>query len=190
MRQRNGNSRSSTIDFRSKALLATGFIVLALLTMLWNNLPYDALNWVAYSQPYDTPTATVALTPTFTPTATSTPTVTVTLTPTSPPTATPTATPPPEPPSGTDSLTARVYIDYRCDRFFQNGLDVPIGDVSVTLSFPDGSSATRQTRSFGLVNFPGFDASGGVTVSAALPRGFKGYSLDSCPSSPASIDLA
>ncbi|MFQ5855765.1 MAG: bifunctional metallophosphatase/5'-nucleotidase [Anaerolineae bacterium] len=94
------------------------------------------------------------------------------------------------PPPGTDSLSVRVYIDYRCDVFFQNGLDVPIGDVSVTLSFPDGSSETRQTRSFGLVNFPGFDASGGVTVSAALPRGYKGYSLDSCPSSPASIDLA
>ncbi|MFQ5340182.1 MAG: bifunctional metallophosphatase/5'-nucleotidase [Anaerolineae bacterium] len=97
---------------------------------------------------------------------------------------------PTEPPSGTDSLTARVYIDSRCDGFFQNGLDVPMSDVSVTLSFPDGSSVTRQTRPFGLVAFSGFDASGGVTVSAALPRGYGGYSLDSCPSSPATVDLA
>ncbi|MFQ5595289.1 MAG: bifunctional metallophosphatase/5'-nucleotidase [Anaerolineae bacterium] len=96
---------------------------------------------------------------------------------------------PTEPPSGTDSLTARVYIDSRCDGYFQNGLDIPMGDISVTLSFPDGSSVTRQTRPFGLVNFSGFDASGGVTVSAALPRGYGGYSLESCPSSPASVDL-
>lgn len=120
---------------------------------------------------------------------TPTPTATLTLTPTATPTATATATPPPAPPAGTHSLTVRAYIDYRCDGFFQHGLDVPLPDVPVTLNFPNGSSVTRQTRPFGLVNFSGFDASGGVTVSAALPRGYRGFSLDSCRNSPASIEL-
>ncbi|RME46851.1 MAG: bifunctional metallophosphatase/5'-nucleotidase [Chloroflexi bacterium] len=118
-----------------------------------------------------------APTPTPTPTPTATPQ----------PTATPT---PPPPPAGTGSLTARVYIDHRCDSFFQHGVDIPIGNVSVTLTFPNGATITRQTRPFGLVNFSGFDPSGGVTVSAELPRGYKGISLDSCPGSSASIDVS
>jgi sugar lactone lactonase YvrE len=93
------------------------------------------------------------------------------------------------PPEGTDSLTARVSIDYRCDGFFQKGLDVPLPDVPVTLDFPDGSSVTHQTRPFGLVNFSGFDASGGVTVGVTLPGGYRGYSLDSCPASPGTVSL-
>ena len=112
-------------------------------------------------------------------------TPTATLTATSTPTATPTALPL----AGSDSLTARVFIDYRCDSFFQSGLDIPLGDVSVTLGFPNGASMTNQTRPFGWVNFSSFDAADGVTVSIALPRGYRGYSLASCPNSPASIDL-
>lgn len=114
---------------------------------------------------------------------------TPTPTPTATPTPTPTPTPPAAIPSGTDSLTARVFIDYRCDGFFKKGLDVSLPDVPVTLSFPNGSSVTRQTRPFGMVSFTGFDASGGVTVSVSLPRGFAGYSLESCPNSPAVIEL-
>lgn len=82
-----------------------------------------------------------------------------------------------------------MFIDYRCDDFFQNDLDIPLGNVSVTLSFPNGSRVTRQTRSFGLVNFSGFDASRGVTVSVALAGGYKGHSLNSCPDSSTSILL-
>ncbi len=107
-------------------------------------------------------------------------------TPTPPPTATPT---PPPPPSGSDSLTARVFIDQRCDSFFQAGVDVNLPDVLVTLTFPNGATMSRQTRPFGLVNFSGFDASGGVTVSAALPESYRGFALNTCPGSSASVDL-
>lgn len=62
-------------------------------------------------------------------------------------------------------------------------------DVPVTLSFPNGSSETRQTTSSGLAYFTGFDASGGVTVSVELPASYSGYTLISCPNSPTSIQL-
>lgn len=87
-------------------------------------------------------------------------------------------------------MTARVYVDQRCDGFFVNGVDFPLDGVNVMLSFPNGATVTRQTRPFGLVSFAGFDASGGVTVSVELPESYKGYALDSCPGSPASVDLA
>lgn len=93
-------------------------------------------------------------------------------------------------PAGTHNLTARVFIDDRCDRFFQSGLDVPLAGVPVTLSFPDGTSETRQTTSFGLVYFSGFDGSDGVTVSVELPETYRGYVLDRCANNPASIELA
>ncbi|MBS1251968.1 MAG: Trifunctional nucleotide phosphoesterase protein YfkN [Anaerolineales bacterium] len=96
----------------------------------------------------------------------------------------------PQSPAGKDSLTARVYIDYRCDGFFQSGLDIALPDVPVTLAFPSGATLTQQTKPLGLVNFSGFDASEGVSVSATLPRGYAGFSLESCLSSPASIELA
>lgn len=149
-------------------------------------MPYGNLDWVALSQPYGTPTATptatVTLTPTFTSTATMTPTAIVT------PTATVTPTSQPIP-AGRDTLTARVFIDYRCNRFFQTGLDVPLGDVSVTLSFPNGTRRTLKTRPFGLVYFAGFSASNGVTVSVSLPADHKGLKLASCFNSPTSVQL-
>lgn len=115
------------------------------------------------------------------PTPTATPT-------TPPPTPTPTATPE-APPVGSDTLTTRVYLDIRCDGFFKNGLDVPLSDVPVTLTFANGSSVTRQTRPFGIVSFGGFDASDGVTVSVDLSDDYQGYLLESCPGSASAISL-
>jgi len=112
----------------------------------------------------------------------------VTPTPTSTPTVTTTPTPPPPPP-GRSNLIARVFLDYRCDRFFKNGVDTPLGDVPVTISFPDGSGETRLTTSFGLVYFSGFDSSGGLTVAIDLSGGFRGRLLTNCPNSPRTIEL-
>jgi hypothetical protein len=83
----------------------------------------------------------------------------------------------------------RVFIDYRCNRFFQNGVDVPLAAVPVTLNFPNGAKVTRETRSFGLVNFSGYGVAGGVTVSAALPNSYKGYSVSYCANSPTSVQV-
>ncbi len=128
-------------------------------------------------------------TPTATATPTASPTTTATATPSPTPTATATSTPPPSPPPGRDSLIARVFIDYRCDRFFQGGVDTPLGGIPVTISFPDGSGETRETTSFGLVYFSGFDASGGLTVSVDLSGRYRGRSLASCFNSPPEIEL-
>ena len=92
-------------------------------------------------------------------------------------------------PQGTNSLTARVFVDYRCDGFFQEGLDVPLRDASVRLSFPNGAWITRQVRPFGLVNFSGFDTSDGITVTVNLPGHYKGYVLGHCPGRPGNIRL-
>lgn len=163
--RRQNTTRPSASTFRSKPFLIAGFLVLALLAIPWLNLPGGEADWVAFSYPYQTSTPTA------------TPTATVTL------------TPPPSIPKGTYSLTGRVFVDYRCDRFFQGGVDIPLGDVSVTISFPDGSSETRQTKPPGLVYFTGFDASDGVTVSVELPESYKGRGVEGCFNSPGSIDL-
>lgn len=136
-----------------------------------------------------TATATGTTTPTGTSTATSQPPATETATATTTPTGTVTLTPPPSPPPGRDSLSVRVFLDYRCDRYFQTNVDIPIGDALVTIEFPDSSSATRTTTLFGMAYFSGFDASGGLTVSADLPVNFRGYKLGACPGSPTTIEL-
>jgi hypothetical protein len=127
------------------------------------------------------PTATSTATPS--PTATATPTLTPT------PTATPSPTPTPEAPAGRFSITARAYIDSRCDASFQSGLDVPLSDVPVTLTFPNGATVTRDTGFAGMVNFSGFDGAGGVTVSVELPDSYRGLLLTTCPDSSSSIEL-
>lgn len=73
-----------------------GVLLGVLLVLPFVGLPYDALDWTAYSQPYEptsTPTNTATSIPTST--ATSMPTATMTLTPTATATATPTSTPEP-----------------------------------------------------------------------------------------------
>lgn len=188
MYKRRNTSRFAEFHVQSKALVVAGLLLLTLLAIPWLDFPYSGMDWVAHSQPYgtETPTATmtatVTLTPTFTPTATLSPTVTSTSTPTETPTDTP--TPPPSIPSGRDSLSVRVFLDYRCDRFFQEGLDIPLADVPVTITFPDSSSETRPTTSFGMAYFSGFDASGGLTVGAALPSSYRGRRLGDCQNSP------
>jgi hypothetical protein len=82
-----------------------------------------------------------------------------------------------------------VFIDPQCDGFFQQGVDIPVEEAAVTLSFPNGARTMRQTTSFGMVSFAGFDASGGVIVSLELPESYRGYALRSCFNSPASIEL-
>ena len=94
------------------------------------------------------------------------------------------------PVEGTDSLAAQVYIDAGCDGFFIAGQDTPLADVPVTLTFADGSSVTRESTSFGQVNFSGFDAGAGVTLSVELPATYRGDRLESCANSATSIDLA
>ncbi len=204
MRQRNSDARVSASSFQSRAPLVAGLLVLALLVLPWLNLPLGGSDHnVAFGQPSRrsrvplqaaTSTATLTLTPTTSATATvtlsptATSTATTTSTPTSLPTATSTSTPPPPPP-GRDSLSVRVFLDYRCDQYFQTNVDLPIPNADVTISFPDGSMATRQTTLFGMAYFAGFDASGGLTVSVDMPRDFRGYRIASCPTSPSSIAL-
>lgn len=203
MRQRTNNTRISR--FQGNGLVVAGLLILVLLAIPWFSLPYGGLDWVAFGQPNQTSTptatttatvtltatttATATTTSTSTPTATSPPPATETSTPTTTPTATVTLTPPPAPPAGRDSLSARVFLDYRCDRFFQTSVDMPIPDALVTITFPDGSSATRATTLFGMAYLAGFDASGGLTVSVTLPSNFRGYRIASCPTSPPSIEL-
>jgi hypothetical protein len=82
-----------------------------------------------------------------------------------------------------------MFVDFRCDGFFQDGLDAPLRDASVRLSFPNGAWITRQVRPFGLVNFSGFDATDGVAVTVNLPEGYQGYALGHCPNSPGNVRL-
>ncbi|RME45790.1 MAG: hypothetical protein D6791_09880, partial [Chloroflexi bacterium] len=96
---------------------------------------------------------------------------------------------PAEIPAGRYALTARVFIDYRCDSFFQAGVDIPLGDVPVTVSFPNGARTTLQTRQFGMAYLAGFDASDGLTVSVKLPDSYRGFELSTCPASSTSVDL-
>ncbi len=91
---------------------------------------------------------------------------------------------------GSRRKAARVFIDYRCDRFFQSGVDTALRDVPVTISFPDGSSDTRLTRSDGYVFFSGFDVTDdGLTVSVDLSGGYRGRLLDNCFNSPGRLEL-
>ncbi|MFQ5595857.1 MAG: hypothetical protein ACE5HA_17055, partial [Anaerolineae bacterium] len=70
------------------------------------------------------------------------------------------------PPPGADKISARVFIDFRCDGYFSGRLDIPLGGVPVTTKFlVNGASRTLLTSSFGMVYFAGIDVSGGVEVS-------------------------
>ncbi|MFQ5858090.1 MAG: hypothetical protein ACE5LU_21000 [Anaerolineae bacterium] len=175
MQQRISDSRYSMAESGGKSLLVVGLVVLTLLAVPWFHLPYGKMDWVALGQPYETstPATTTPATPTFTATATSEATATPILT--------------PVPPTGNDKLTARVYIDYQCEGSFQHGFDKPLGNVSVKLSFSDGTSQTRQTTSLGMVYFAGIDLSGGATVKITLPEKYRGHFLNPC--SPTTVHL-
>jgi hypothetical protein len=87
------------------------------------------------------------------------------------------------------TLSARAFIDFRQDGVFQAGVDIPLENVPVTVSLPDGTSAVLETTSFGMVYFPGFDAAGGVSPSVELPQTYRSYTLSSSPGSPTTIQL-
>ncbi|MFQ5855578.1 MAG: DUF11 domain-containing protein [Anaerolineae bacterium] len=94
------------------------------------------------------------------------------------------------PPSGTDKLTARVFIDYGCDGFFQGRLDIPLATVPVKVKFlVNGASLTKPTTPSGMVYFVGLDMSGGVEVSVTLPASYQGFPLGSCFNSPTTVVL-
>jgi hypothetical protein len=83
----------------------------------------------------------------------------------------------------------KVFIDYRCDGIAQDGVDILLKDMPVTLTFSNGSGIVRRTTEIGLVNFAGFDASGGVTVSADLSGSHRGYKLRNCANSRPTVQL-
>jgi hypothetical protein len=122
-----------------------------------------------------------------TPTSTPTPTATETVTPT--PTATVTPTPSAEVPAGRFSLTARVFVDSQCNRTFNSGIDRPLANVPVTLTFSNGASITRLTSSQGLVSFSGFDVPDQVQVAVVLPSDYFGRNLGPCPNSATQFTL-
>jgi sugar lactone lactonase YvrE len=92
-------------------------------------------------------------------------------------------------PPGKDNLTARVFLDYRCDGYFRSGIDLPLAQVPVTLGFANGATETHLTSAHGMLNVSGFDASEGVTVSADLPASYRGYALRRCFGGPTTIDV-
>jgi hypothetical protein len=126
-----------------------------------------------------TGTATVTPTATTTATATLTPTATTTLTPTPAVTV----------PQGRTNVVARVFLDFRCDTYFQTNVDVPLREIPVTLSFPNGASVTHETSLSGLVSFVGVDLTAGATISIDLPEGYYGYALAPCANSPTTVQL-
>ena len=95
------------------------------------------------------------------------------------------------PPPGTDKISARVFIDFRCDGYFSGRLDIPLGGVPVTTKFlTNGASRTLLTSPFGMVYFAGIDVSGGVEVSVDLPASYQGFPLESCYNSPSTLQLS
>lgn len=195
--------------FNAKSTLVAVVLFAAVLAVPFLDLPHRQQSWVAYSEPNPmqngtaTTTATVTLTPTLTgtatasPTSTSTasptgtstasPTATSTASPTATSTATPTVTVPP--PSGRLSLSVRVFVDFRCDRFFVGGRDRALANVPVTLTFASGATIEKNTSADGFAFFSGFGVPDWVTVSVELPSDYYGRGLGPCDNSPTSITL-
>jgi carbohydrate-binding DOMON domain-containing protein len=81
------------MSYRRGSIVMAGLLLGLLLALPFIPLPYDALDWTAYSQPYEltqTPTSTATLMPTSTATSVATTTATLTLTPPANLTTTPT----------------------------------------------------------------------------------------------------
>lgn len=119
-----------------------------------------------------TPTAMPTPTSTATPAPpTSTPTPTATSTPV------PTATPAPfvcnenDPASVCDGIvSARVFLDLRCDRFFNPGVDVLLANARITAHLPDGARRTVTANRFGDVLLTGVQLPPGETVRLVSSR--------------------
>jgi len=84
---------------------------------------------------------------------------------------------------------AKVFLDVGCDRFFRNGMDRPLEGAQVMLHFANGAELTGTTASSGLAYLSGFDASAGVVARVSFPPSYRGYRLEACPNSPATIAL-
>ena len=95
----------------------------------------------------------------------------------------------PPPPTGRYGLSARVFVDARCDTFFTNGLDRALPDVPVTIQFTSGAVLTATTNADGFVSFTGFDVPDAVTVEVQLPDEYRGRTLAACTNSPTSFTL-
>jgi len=96
----------------------------------------------------------------------------------------------PPPPAGTYSLSARVFVDARCDTYFAAGRDRPLSGVPVALSFPNRALVTGATSRTGLVRFSGFDVTGPLTLTVELPGQYRGLTLDTCPYSATTVTLS
>lgn len=98
--------------------------------------------------PSATPVPTATLTPL--PTATPPPTTTLIPTVTPMPTATPFVCDPLDPASVCNGVLAvRAFLDLRCDRFFNAGVDTPLGGTRVIATLPDGSQRSVVTNRWG-----------------------------------------
>lgn len=139
-------------------------------------------------------------------TPTATPTATATTTPTSTPTATRTPTPSPTPtpvtcPPGSGNLcggivVARVYLDLRCDTFFNAGTDAPLAGSLVAAYLPDGTKRVASVDRSGDAAFAGIQIGAGsvmqITVERLVPPAWvqiSGEQLIGCPNSPPTISL-
>lgn len=120
-----------------------------------------------------TPTATPAPTDTATPAPTVTPTPMPTPTPTTVPTvtATPFVCDETDPASVCHGiLSARVFLDLRCDRFFNPGVDFPLANARVTAHLPGGARRTATTNRFGDLILTGIQLPPGGTVRLVSDR--------------------
>lgn len=83
------------------------------------------------------------------------------------------------PPRGRHTLTVRVFVDYRCDTFYNRGVDRPIAGARVAMTFHNGATIAKETGRLGLVYFHGFDPMQGVHVRVELPN-YRGRPLEIC----------
>jgi hypothetical protein len=87
-------------------------------------------------------------------------------------------------PQGRYSMSARVYVDYRCDGFFQRAIDKPLDDIPVSIGFPDDTYDIKSTGKQGFSYFHGFDVPAqGMMVRVHLPDQYRGNRLELCPNS-------
>lgn len=67
-------------------------------------------------------------------------------------------------------ISARVYLDLRCDRFFNPGVDVLLANARVTAHLPDGTRRTATTNRFGDVLLTGVQLPPGDTIRLVSSR--------------------
>jgi hypothetical protein len=91
---------------------------------------------------------------------------------------------------GRDHIVVRVFLDSRCDGFYQSGVDRPLANVPVL--FDNGAAPQLvETSSLGLSWIGRFKAVelATMTVSVMLPATYRGYGVEPCDGQPASVEL-